>query len=90
MTRAPAVAQEVDVQLELLAGRRQREHLIVQLLERRAGAQQAQAHAHPRDVRIDGHVAQSVREQQHARGRLAPDAGQRDEVVASLVYGYLG
>ena len=87
---APAVAQQVDVQLELLPGRREREHLVVQALERRAGLQQVQARADARDVRVDGHVAQAVGEQQHAGGCLAPDAGQRDEVVARLVSGARG
>ncbi len=65
-------------------GRRQREHLVVQLLERRALAQQGEPPADARDVRVDGHVVQAVGEQQHARRRLAPDARQRDEVVARL------
>jgi hypothetical protein len=41
VTSAPAVAQQVDVQLQLLARRCQREHLVVQALERRARLQQA-------------------------------------------------
>ena len=36
MAGAPPVAEQVDVQLELLAGRGEGEHLVVQLLERRA------------------------------------------------------
>ncbi len=40
------MAQQVYVQLQLLAGRGQREHLVVQLLERRSRLQQLQAHAH--------------------------------------------
>ena len=40
--------------------------------------------ADARDVRVDRDVVQAVGEQQHARGRLAPDARQRDEVVARL------
>jgi hypothetical protein len=82
MAGAPAVAQQVDVQLELLAGRGQREHLIVQLAERRARAQQMQPHADARDVRVHGHVAQPVSEQQHARGGLATHARQRRQVPA--------
>ena len=65
------------MQLELLAGRREREHLVVELLERRARAEQAQARADARDVRVDRDVAQPEGEQQHAGGGLAPDAGQR-------------
>src|SRR4051794_31189427 len=42
---AAAVAQQVHVQLELLAGRREREHLVVQLLKRRTRSQQVQPHA---------------------------------------------
>jgi hypothetical protein len=38
------VAQQVDVELELGARRRQRQHLVVKLLERRARAQQVQPH----------------------------------------------
>ena len=34
---APAVAEQVEVELELLAGRRDREHRVVELLERRLG-----------------------------------------------------
>ena len=36
MARAPAVTQQVEMQFELLAGRRQGEHRVVQLLERSA------------------------------------------------------
>ena len=73
------------MQLQLLARGRQREHLVVQLLERRALAQQCEPPADARDVGVDGNVVQAVGEQQHARGRLAPDARQRDEVVARLL-----
>ncbi len=82
MAGAAAVAEQVDVQLELLAGRREREHLVVQLSNGAPACSRPQPHADTRDVRVDGHVTQAVGEQQHARGGLAPDAGQRDEVVA--------
>src|SRR5207244_3122204 len=52
---APAVAQQVDVQLELLARRRGGEHLVVELVEPGAGPQQVQAHPDARDVRVDRH-----------------------------------
>jgi hypothetical protein len=65
--------------------RREREHLVVQLLERRARTQQAQAHADARYVRVHRHVVPAVGEQQHTRSGLAADAGQRDEVVARLL-----
>ena len=73
------------MQLELLAGRGEREHLVVQLLERRPRPEQPQAHAHARDVRVNRDVVQAVGEQQHTRGGLATDAGQRGEVVAGLL-----
>ena len=47
-------------------------------------AQQPQARAHARDVRVDRHIAQAVGEQQHARRGLAPHAGQAQQVVARL------
>src|SRR5579871_4730080 len=71
---APPVTQQVDVQLELLARLGEREHLVVELLEGRPRAQQAQARADARDVRVDGDVVAAVGEQQHAGGRLAADA----------------
>ena len=79
------MAQQVDVQLELLAAWGQREHLVVQLVRGRARAQQAQARAHARDVRVHRHLAQPEREQQHAGRRLAAHAGQAHEVLAALV-----
>ena len=79
------MAQHVHVQLQLLSGRREREHLIVKLGEARARAQQVQAHAHPRDVRVDRYLVQAVGEQQHAGRRLAPNAWEPDEVVARLL-----
>src|SRR3954451_17106460 len=42
VARPAAVTQEVDVELELLAARRDREHLVVHLLERRLLAEQVQ------------------------------------------------
>src|SRR5688572_2201139 len=77
VARAAPVAQQIHVQLQLLARRGEGEHRVVQLLERRAGAQQAQPHADARDVRVDRDVVQAVGEQQHACRRLAPDARQR-------------
>ena len=85
MAGTPAVAEEVDVQLELLAGRCQREHLVMEQLEWGARLEQPQAHADARDVRVDGHVMQPVGEQQHAGRGLAADAGQGGEVVARLL-----
>jgi hypothetical protein len=86
---AAAVAQEVDVELELLAGRGEREHRVVLLLEGSAGAQESQARSHARDVRIDRDVAQAVGEEQHAGGGLAPHAGQGAEVGAAFGHGRL-
>jgi len=57
----------------------------VQLVEAGARPQQPEPGADPGDVRVDRDVVQSVGEQQHARGRLAPDARQRDEIVACLL-----
>ena len=84
VARPAAVAQQVDVQLELGAGRRQPQHLVVQLVERRARPQQAQPRPDARDVRVDRHVAARVGEQQHAGRRLAADAGQRAQRSARL------
>jgi hypothetical protein len=84
---AAAVAQQVDVQLELLAGRGEREHLVVELLERGAGAQQA-AGASRRARRACRPAPRAGRsEQQHAGGRLAADAGQRAERSRDLLGG---
>src|SRR5215218_7541618 len=80
VTGATAVAQQAHVQLQFLTRRREREHRVMELLERRARTQQVQTHADARDVRVDRHVVQAVGEQQHARGRLATDAGQAREV----------
>src|SRR6266487_2398452 len=46
-----------------------------------------QAHAHARDMGVDRDVAQAIGEEQHARGRLAPDAGQRAQVGLRLGHG---
>ncbi len=51
-------------------------------LERRAVLEQREPRADARDVRVDGDVAQAVREQQHARGCLAPNPGELRQVVA--------
>ena len=57
---APPVAQQVHVQLELLAGRgRGASICVVQLLERRARGAAARAGADARDVGVDGDVAQA-------------------------------
>src|SRR5579884_1732700 len=80
MAGAPPVPEEVHVELELLARRRDLEHRVVELLERGAGAKQRQPRAHPRDVRVDRDVPHPEREQQHARRGLAPDARQRGQV----------
>src|SRR4051812_31020963 len=50
MTRASAVPEQVHVELEFLAARRDREHLVVHLLERRLIAEQAQPPADARHV----------------------------------------
>ena len=47
----------------------------MQLLERRAGAEEAQARPDARDVGVDRHVRQPEREQQHAGGGLAATPG---------------
>ena len=73
------------MQLELLAAAGvSAQHLVVQLLERRAGAEQAEPRADAGDVGVDRDVAQAVGEQQHAGGGLAADAGQRAEARARL------
>ena len=74
MAGAAAMAQQVEVKLELLAAGRDREHRVVKLLEGGAGTEQGQASAHAGDVGVDGHVAHPEREQQHARGGLAADS----------------
>src|SRR5215208_5851366 len=47
---APAVAQQVDVELQLLPARGDGEHVVVQLLERRARAEQPEPRADARHV----------------------------------------
>ena len=47
--------------------------------KRRARAEQPEPRADARDVRVDRDVGHPVGEQQHARRRLAPDAGQRGQ-----------
>src|SRR5205085_4859809 len=54
MAGAAAMAQQVEVKLELLAAGRDREHRVVKLLEGGAGAEQGQASAHPGGVGGDG------------------------------------
>ncbi len=81
MTCAPSVAQQVDVELELLPRRREREHLVVQLLEGSAGPEQAESRADTRDMRVDRNIRQPIGEQQHTGRSLAPDTGERTQVV---------
>src|SRR5580704_13684851 len=57
VARPPPVAEQVQVELELFARWRDREHLVVHLLERRARPKQPEARTHARDVRVDRHVA---------------------------------
>jgi hypothetical protein len=90
MTSPAAVPEQVHVELELLALRCEVERAIVKLVERRALAEQAQPSAHAGDVRVDRHVALAVGEQQHARGGLAADAGQRDQLGTALLDGQAG
>ena len=82
MTRPPAVTQEVDVKLEFLPARRELEHGVVELLERRTLAEQAEAGADAADVGVDGDVAHAVGEQQDARRGLATHSREGDELVA--------
>jgi len=84
------VAQQVDVELELGADRREVDHRVVQLLERGAGAEQPEPRADARDVRVDRHVGQPEREQQHAGRRLTPHAGQRGQICLRLRAGLVG
>src|ERR1019366_7342372 len=81
----PAVAQQVEVKLQLHAWSGQLQHRVVELLERSAAAQQPEPGADARDVRIDRNIAQTEAEQQHAGCRLAPDAGQRAERRAAAL-----
>jgi hypothetical protein len=84
MAGTSTMAQEIHVQFELGAGRSEGEHLIVELLERRARAQQSEACGDAGDVRVDRHLAQAVAEEEDAGGRLSSDAGERAERVAAL------
>ena len=79
VARPAAVAEQVHVELQLLPARGDREHLVVHLLERRLLAEQAEAPADARDVRVDRDLALPVGEQEHAGGGLAADAGQREQ-----------
>ena len=72
------------MQLELLAGRGEGEHPIVELLEGGARGQQAQPDGDAGDVRVDGNLAQAEREQEDAGGGLSPDARQCGELLARL------
>ena len=68
------------MQFELLAAWRDRQHVVVQLLERRAGPEQAEPRADARYVRVDGDVWHPEAEQQHAGRRLASDARKGAEL----------
>ena len=59
------------MELQRLAWWREREHLVVELFERGAGAKEVQAHADAGDVGVDGNVLHAEREQEHARGGLS-------------------
>lgn len=74
------------MKLELLSPRSDREHHVVQLIERRSRPQQCQTRSDPRDVRVDGDVPHPEREQKHARCRLTTDAGEADQIPLSLVH----
>jgi len=78
------MAQQVHVQLELLARRGELEHGVVHLLKRRAVPEQPESHPHARHVRIHRNVAHPEREQKHAGRGLAPDTGQRAEILLGL------
>src|SRR3954466_10636606 len=84
MAGPAAMAQEVDVQLELLPAGRQAQHLVVKLLERRAGAEEPEPCPHARDVGVHRDVALAEREQQDTRGGLAADARQRGQPCPAL------
>src|SRR4051794_11648361 len=57
----------------------------MELLERGLLPEPAEAGADAADVRVHGHVALAEREQEHAGGRLAADAGERGEAGAALL-----
>src|SRR5215212_9062475 len=78
-----SIRAQGDVELVSLVGESQ--HLVVGLLERRPAPKEAQACADAEDVSVDRHVGEPVREEQHARRRLAPDPRQRAQVLASLL-----
>jgi hypothetical protein len=78
------MAQQIDVQFELCAGRREGEHLVVELFEGSARAEQSEACCHAGDVRVDRYLAQAVAEKEDAGGRLSSDAGERAERVTAL------
>src|SRR3954447_38803 len=85
MARPATVAQQVDVELQLLAARRQLEHPVVERLERRTGPEEPEARPDAGDVRVHRDVALAEREQQHARRGLAPDARQGGQAGATLL-----
>ena len=71
MTRAAAMAQKVDVELQLGPWWGQLDHGVVDLVGRGAGAKEAKPGAHPAHVRVDGNIAPAQGEEEHAGGGLA-------------------
>ena len=68
-----------------VVGIREPEQLVVRLVEARSGPEEPEPRANPVDVRVDRDVRAAEREEQHARGRLAPDARQLAEPRACLL-----
>ena len=87
VARPAAVAQHVQVELQLLAARGELEHRSC-ISSNGARREQPKPRPHPRDVGVDRHVAHPEGEQQHARGGLPPDAGQRGQVLLRLRDGH--
>jgi hypothetical protein len=79
------VAQEVDVELELLPRRGYGEHLVVELLKGGPKPEETEAGANAGDVGVNRDVGEAVGEEQDAGRRLAPDAGQRTQKRAALL-----
>jgi hypothetical protein len=69
------VADERHVCLVGVEAAGEAEHLVVRLLEWRAGPKQPEPQPHAVDVGIHRHVVAAEGEQQHAGRRLSPDAG---------------
>src|SRR5581483_10404844 len=89
VARASPVTEQIEVQLELLAGRREREHGVMQLLKRRAGTEQPEPRPHARDMGVDRNIAHAEGEQQHAGGGLASHPRQRAEIALGVGHGAL-